>query len=68
MVPLPWLATQINSLYPNNSLCENQDITLEENKICSISGNILFYAMLFMLGTQSFFSTSLANFLDAAVV
>ena len=35
----------------------NQDIVLEENKICSTSGNILFY-----------FYGSLPNFLDAAVV
>ena len=72
MVPLPWIAMGINSLSPNTSLCENQvinqDMVLVENKICSISGNILFYTMLFMLGTQSFFYGSLANFLDAAVI
>ena len=72
MVPLPWIAMLINSLYANKSLCENQgtsqDITLCQNKVFSISGNILFYTMFFMLGTQSFFSSSLPNFLDAAVV
>ena len=68
MVPLPWIAMLINSLYPNKSLCENQDIILEQNKKCSVSGNILFYTMFFMLGTQSFFFSSLPNFLDAAVV
>ena len=72
MVPLPWIGSLINSLYPNKSLCENQgtnqDIILEQNKICSINGNILFYTMLLMIGTQSIFSSSLPNFLDAAVV
>ena len=72
MVPLPWIAMLINSTYPNKSLCENQganqDITLEQNQICSSSANILFYTMFFMLGTQSFFSSSLPNFLDAAVI
>ena len=72
MVPLPWIALLMNSLCPSKSLCENQginqDVVLEENKICSISGNILFYTMLFMLGTQSFFYGSLPNFLDAAVI
>ena len=68
MVPLPWIPMLIKSIYPNKSLCENQGITLEQNEMCSVSGNILFYIILFMLGTQSFLSGSLPNFLDAAVV
>ena len=72
MVPLPWVAMLINPVCPNKSLCENQvinqDIVLEENKICSIGGNILFYTMLLMRGTQCFFYGSLQSFLDAAVV
>ena len=72
MVPLPWVAMLINPVCPNKSLCKNQginqDIVLEENTICSIGGNILFYTMLLMIGTQNFCYGSLPSFLDAAVV
>ena len=63
MVPLPWIAMHINSLYRNNS---RYNIRTKQNMFNW--WKYTFYTMMFMLGTQSFFSNYLANFLDAAVV